>query len=121
MDLRSQMPPQSTTSPLGQHLEVSARLRCLNNPKGVFLTGYRHIECIGACDLQEDSGIRPALVRLSSRVQKARPKAQTGSDALVIAHLVPQSLKTLFVLRIHLHIAERGELVTGLVGVRWAL
>src|SRR3979411_2863589 len=84
IDISSQMHPQSAASPLGQHLEVSARLRCLDNPKGVFLTWHRHIECIVACDLQKDSGIRPALVRLSSRVQKARPKAQTGGDAPVV-------------------------------------
>ena len=76
------MHDKNATSALGQHLEIAARLRCLDNAKRVRL--FRHLEIIGvvAGDLQEHAAVGAAFVDLTGRMQEARPKPETGGDPL---------------------------------------
>src|SRR5581483_10904374 len=55
---------QRAAPALGQHLEVAARLRRLDDAKRVALPRHSQIHRVVTGDLQEDSSIGPALVRL---------------------------------------------------------
>ena len=94
---------------IGQHLEISARLRCLHDSEGVFLSGHRQFDGIVAGDLQKHSGVRATFVGLSRRVQESRAESQTGRHALLVAHQMPQRLQTFFVLAVHLDVAEHAR------------
>src|ERR1700675_409203 len=74
-DVRSEMDAQGAAAALGQDVEIATRLRRLHDTESVFLARHRQILAIIAGDLQEDAGIRAALVGLPGRVQEPRPEA----------------------------------------------
>ena len=82
---------QGAALALQQHLEVASRLRRLDDAEGVLLPGHGHIDRVVAGDLQEDAGVRSALVGLPGRVQEARAELQAGRDALRVADLLDGS------------------------------
>ena len=51
----------------------------------LFLPGHGQVNCVVAGDLQEHTGVRTSLVRLTRRVQKAGTEAQTGGVAGPVA------------------------------------
>src|ERR1035437_1774804 len=103
------MAPQRPSPSVSQYLEISAGLRRLYDSERKFLSGNRQFHGIVASHLQKHSRVRAALVRLSRRVQESRTEAQTGCHTLLVAHQMPQSLQALFVLGIHLDVAEHRE------------
>ena len=93
---RPQMHAQRAAAALGQHLEIAARLRrlddaeaCTSAPAPAGRAG------VVAGDLQEHAGVRPALVGLAGRVQEARPEAEAGRDPLAVADQPAQPLQRL--------------------------
>ena len=86
---RPQMHAQRTAAALREHLEIAARLRRFDYAKSIFLAGHREIGGIIACDLQEHAAVRPALVRLAGRMEKAWPKSEASSHAFGITHGMP--------------------------------
>src|SRR5215472_11485966 len=57
--------PQGAPAALGKDIVIAARLRGLDDAKGVGLTGDPQIFGIVAGDLQKDAAVRSALVGLS--------------------------------------------------------
>src|SRR2546422_2766174 len=108
------MNPQCASPTFSQYCEISASLRGFDDAEGVLLIRHRQIERIVASNLQEHSGIRPTLVGLAGRMQKARTKAQTSRHALSISNQMPRRLKYLFVLFIHLDVCEQRKVITRL-------
>src|SRR5436190_2574739 len=93
INIRTQMNAQSPASTLSQHGKVSARLRGFHEPKTIFLTRHRQIVRIVTGYLQENSRVRSALVRLSRRMKKTRPEAETGGRAACIKYRFPRRLQ----------------------------
>ena len=85
--------PKGPATAFGEHVEITARLRRLDDAKGIGLSRYRQVFGIIAGDLQKDTAVRPAFVGLSGRVQKARPKAEAGREFLAVADLEAQALR----------------------------
>src|SRR5579862_628271 len=79
----------SKRSPLAieQHLKIPTSLRRLHHPKRELLPGHFQIRRIVTSDLQEDSAIRPAFVRLPGRMQEPRTEPKTSGNLLYIANL----------------------------------
>src|SRR5260370_19878276 len=105
------MNTEGSSSAFGQDLEIAARLGGLNDYEGVLLAGDRKIGSIITGDLEEYAAIGSALVGLAGGVQEARTKAKAGGDLLRVAHGVTHALQLLFVLVVHLDIAEQSEVV----------
>src|SRR5579883_1571930 len=101
-------------APLGQHLEIAARLRCLHDPEGILLPGHRNIHGIVAGHLQEDPAVGSSLVRLSGGVQKARAKPKAGGHVFLVADCVADCGKLLFMLFVHLDVAQQSEVIARL-------
>src|SRR5580704_6158881 len=89
-DVRAEMDAQEAPVAFGQHFEVAARLRRLDDAKGVFLIRHLQIGGVIAGDLQEHAAIWAAFVGLPGRMQEPRPKAKTGGDVLAIADQHPE-------------------------------
>ena len=64
-----------------QGAQVTARLRPLEHAEAVRLAGDVHVLRVVPDELQEQPLVRPALVELAGRVQKARAVAQRGRQA----------------------------------------
>ena len=82
-------------------------------PKVYFWPGTGRSDRVVAGDLQEDAGIRAALVGLAGGMQEARAKAKTGGDAFLVADGVANRLQLRFVRVVHLDVAEHGEIIAG--------
>src|ERR1700722_7005599 len=108
------MHPQGPPAAVGEHLEIPARLRCLDDSERVFLSWNRQFDGVAAGDLQKHSAVWSTFVSLSSGVEKARPEAQTGSHVLLVADHVPQGFEALFILSIHLEVSEQREVIANL-------
>src|SRR5215470_5624895 len=106
------MHAQRAPSPLGKHCEIPPRLRRLNDTERVFLFGNREVIGIVAGDLQEDAAVRPSLVSLPGRVQKARAKSQNGRDPLCVPDLVADSFESRLILSVHRDIAQESEIIS---------
>src|SRR5262249_49186274 len=65
-------------APLRKHLQIAARLRRLDDAKGVGLAGHRQVFGVIAGDLQKDAAVRAALIGLSRRMLEARAKTDAG-------------------------------------------
>src|SRR3981189_2034463 len=72
VNIGAQVDPQRSPAALHQHLEVTSRLRRFCNAERVLLTGHRQIGSIVAGDLEENAGVRPTFIRLTSGVKKTR-------------------------------------------------
>jgi hypothetical protein len=64
-DIGSKMNAQRAPSPLSQYGEVASGLRCLDHAEGIFLTRHRQIFSIICRNLQENAGVRAALIGLA--------------------------------------------------------
>ena len=80
------MDPQRAASALDQHRQVAAGLRSLNHAKAIAAAGNADILRIMAGDLQENAGIRSALVGLAGRMLESRSEAETGRRAGRVAN-----------------------------------
>ena len=112
------MDAQHAPVALGQHLEIAARLRRLDDAEGVFLARHREIVGVVAGDLQEHAAVRPALVGLPGRMQEARPEAEAGGDALAVADQDADVLQRVAMLLVALDIGEQRAIVAGLERAR---
>src|SRR5258708_15566430 len=99
------MHTQRTPPAFGQHLKISARLRRLDHSESVFLSRYQHVHCIVASDLQEHSGIRPALVSLSRGMQKTWSQPDPGCPMFLVTHSMPDRMQDPLILNIHVDIS----------------
>src|SRR5271154_6884788 len=109
--MRAEMHAQESAITSGQHFEIAARFRRLDDTEGVFLV--RHLEVVGvvASDLQEHAGVRAALVGLPGRMKEPRPKAETGSDPLAITNQDAYILERIAITLIALYIGEQRAIV----------
>src|SRR3981189_1162678 len=105
------MDAQDTPVALGQHLEVAARLRRLDNTEGVFLVRHLDIGEVVAGDLQEHAGVRAAFVSLPRRMKKSRPEGEAGRDALAVADQDADILERVAMVLVALHIGEERTIV----------
>src|SRR5204863_9149495 len=80
---------QRATPTLCQDVEVAARLRRLDDAERVLPPRHRNVGPVVAGDLQEDAGVRAALVSLPRRVQEARAEAGAGCDAKLVTDRAP--------------------------------
>src|SRR5215470_13113249 len=100
------MHAQSTAATLGEHGKVSAGLRGLDHPEGIFLSGNLQVGSVIAGDLQEYAAVRTALIGLSRGVQKTRAEAEAGRDLLAVADCRANALQRRFVFGVHRNVAE---------------
>ena len=114
LQIAAEMHPQCPSATVGEHLEIPARLGCLDDSERVFLSWNRQFDGVAAGYLQKHSAVWSAFVSLSSGVEKARTEAQTGRHVLLIAHQVPQGCEALFILSIHLDVTEHREVIASL-------
>jgi hypothetical protein len=84
-NVSAEMDTQDATTMFGQNCKIGARLRCLDNTKGVFLARHRQIDRIVAGDLKKHTSIRAAFVDLAGRMKKPRTKTEAGCDSPAVA------------------------------------
>ena len=113
LEIRAEMNTQGAASALGQDLNVTPRLGCLDDTEGVGLSGDGEVHGIVARDLKEDAGVSSPFVGLAGGVQEPRAEADTGGNVLGVANFRANRCKNGFVLGIHLDVAEQGEVVAG--------
>src|SRR6478736_8140109 len=109
--MRAEMYTQHPPSAFGQHLEIAARLRRLDDAEGVFLVRHREIGRIVAGDLEEHAGVRAALVGLPRRMQEPWPEAQAGGDALAVADQGADILERLLMAFVAFDIGEERAII----------
>ena len=105
---RSARRPRSTStsrSPL--------RLRRLHHAEAVGMAGHVDIGGIVAGDLQEHAGIRAALVGLPGRMLEARPEAEAGGGAGLVADARAHRGQRLRVRFVALDIGQQRDIVAG--------
>ena len=110
-DMRAEMHAQHPPVALGQHLEIAARFRRLDDAEGVFLIRHLEIGGIVAGDLQEHAGVRAALVGLPGRMKEPRPEAEAGGDALAVADQDADILKRVAMVLVAFDIGEERAIV----------
>ena len=79
--ITSEVHPERTTVALRQNLEIAPRLCRLHHAERVRPTRHRNVWRVIARDLQEYARIRPTLVALACRVEKARAELEARRDA----------------------------------------
>ena len=112
-DMRAEMHAQHAPIALGQHLEIAARLRRLDDTEGVFLVRHLEIGGVVAGDLQEHAGVRAALVGLPGRMQEPRSEAEAGGDALAVADQDADILQRVAMALVAFDIGEERAIVAG--------
>ena len=112
-DVRAEVDAQGATAALGEHREVAAGLRRLDDAEGVALPRHGQIAGVVGRDLQEHALVRAALVGLAGRVQEARPEADAGGDVGAIPDAVADPLQHAGVARVHLDVGEERDVVAG--------
>src|SRR3954452_14737954 len=112
------MNAQGSASAFRKNLKISAGLCRLHNAERVLLSGHGQFHRVVTCNLQEDSGVRTAFVRLSGGMQKSRPKSQTGRNMLFIADGMAKNLQRLLMLRVHLDVSQRREVIPSLDSIQ---
>ena len=109
--ITSQVHPERTTVALRQNLEIAPSLCRLHHAERVRLPRHRNIQRVIARDLQEYARIRPTLVALARRVEKARAELEARRDAPRVAHADPDGLQRALVRLGHLDVREQREVV----------
>src|SRR6185437_14810896 len=105
------MNAQRAPTALHQNLEIAARLRRLHHAEAVGMAGHVDIARIVAGDLQEDSRIGAALVRLPSRVLEARPETEADGGAGPVANARAECSQCLRVRRVALDIGQQRHVI----------
>ena len=108
-----EMDAQCPAPARGQHIEVAAGLRRLDDAKTVFMARYVEVDGIIAGDLQKHPGVGSALISLPGRMEKARSKAETCGDPLAVADRNADRLQRVAVQRIALHIGKKRAIIPG--------
>src|ERR1700758_3848068 len=80
------MDTQGSAIALGQDLEIAAGLGGFYNTKRILLAGHREIGLVVAGDLEEDSGVGAAFVRLAGGMQEAWAESETRGHAFLVAN-----------------------------------
>ena len=75
-DRTAQVNPQNGPVPRNQRLHVAERLGLLQNRKPERLTRDRSVARVVRGELDEQTFVRPAFMKLSGRMQKSRPKTE---------------------------------------------
>src|SRR6185503_8563673 len=117
----AQVHAQCPSLAVGKNLEIAAGLRCFHNTERVLCPRYGQIVGVVTGNLQEDSLIRAALIRLSCRMQKARAETKTSGYLLGIPDSMTNLLQSSFVFPVHLNVAQHREVVAGLNAVEVGL
>src|SRR5882724_2350699 len=81
-----EMNPQRPSSAFGEHVEIAACRRCLDDTKTRLLARHRQIPGVIGGDLQEHAAVRTALVGLAGRMQETRAEFGAGGDVALVAH-----------------------------------
>src|SRR3954470_9426040 len=105
------MNAQEAPPALRENVEIAARLRRLDDAEAVAAAGHLEIPVIVAGDLEEDAGIRPALVGLAGGVEKARAEAEAGGDALGVANRAAHCLQRRLMRVAALDIGEKRAII----------
>src|SRR6516162_6772247 len=100
--------PQGTATAFGENVEIAARLRRLDDAKGIGLSGHRQVLGVVAGDLQKDTAVRSTLVGLSRRMLEARPEADAGRGRGPIADGAADMLHYIDIGLASLDIGEQG-------------
>src|SRR5580704_16215406 len=111
LEITGDVHPERPPAALGEHVEIAARLRRLDDPEGVPGAGDRQVVGVGAGDLSEHAAVRPALVGLPGRVQEARPEAEARRQLLLVADLEAQPLHRLYMRRGAVDIGQEGRII----------
>ena len=114
IDIARQVHTQKTPAALGEHVEIAARLRRLDDAEAVGLTRHRHILGGFVGDLQEHAAVRPAFVGLPGRMQEARTEADAGRGTGTIADHSAHALQRLDMRRVAVDIGEQRDIAAGI-------
>src|ERR1700675_1629795 len=109
----AEMDSQRAAVAVRENLEITSRLRCLYHAERVLLTRHGEICGVVAGDLQEDAGVRTALVGLPRGMEEPRAEAEAGGDFFLVAHGMANRLELGFVRVVHMDVAEHGEIIAG--------
>ena len=96
-----------------QSRQVAARLGALEHAEAVRLA--RDIDIVGVVpqELQEQTLVWPALVKLARGVQVARAVAQRRRELEAVAHLEPERLQAAPDLVARRHVGLQGDVIAG--------
>src|SRR5712692_8680524 len=109
----AEVDPQRAAPTLDEHLEIALRLGRLHHTERVPLARHRHVRRVVAGELEEHAGVRPALVGLARRVQKARAEADARRHAEPVADRAPDRPELGLVRTVHLDVGEQRDVVAG--------
>src|SRR6478752_4271836 len=93
LEVTLEMDTQRAPAAFGQHVEIAARLRRLDDAKAGFLARHRQIPGVVGRDLQEYAAAGSALVGLAGRMQEARAEFGAGRNVAPVADLQPHLLQ----------------------------
>ena len=89
----SKVDTDHATASTRKRAEVAKRLSLFEDAESVRLAGHGKVDLVVGADLDEDSAVWPALVKLTSRVKKAWPIAGGRRAFRTIAYSSSQFLK----------------------------
>ena len=105
------MDAQGAPLPFSEDIEIPSRLGCFHRAEGEFAAGDGKVKSVVTGDLQEHAGVRAAFIGLTGSVQKARPEAEAGGNAFLVAHVETHFLQVFLMLEIVLDVGEQGEII----------
>src|SRR4029453_16247592 len=94
-----------------ERLEIAKRLSLLQHTKRKRFIGQRHIDSVVGGHLYEHTARRSALVKLPSRMQKARPISRSRRNVNSIAQVSSNCLDQLLVFRCLLNIVQHRNVI----------
>ncbi len=110
-DRIGEMEAESTAASLLERGQVAERLCGDERPERLGPARDRQIPGRIGGDLEEDPGVRPALVELPGRVQEARPEPERRGGARRLADPLADGLQPIHHLGIHRQVGEDGDVV----------
>ena len=108
------MHAKRSPSPPGEHIEIAARLRSLDNTEARFPAGDLQIPWVVGGDLKKNAAVGTALVGLSSRMQETWAELGAGGDFLPVANGEAHPLQITDVFVIARDVSQKGDIVAGL-------
>src|SRR6266700_1656751 len=109
--IRSEMHPDGAPPAFVQHVEIASRRRIDHGAEAVIAAGHRNVEPMVGSDLEEDSGVRPALIGLAGRMQEARTETNAGGQFFPIPDRGPDFLQSRVMGFVPGHISEKRAIV----------